>query len=56
MQTTIAQTKIARLSVQVSGGELASVTYPDGKVKFWFNTHPVSKREFGRILNLKRPA
>lgn len=51
-----AQTQVHTLSVQVSGGEMAVTTYPNGRRKFWWNTHPVSEQEFRRIWKNKRPS
>lgn len=56
MQAQAIQTQVVTLSVLVSGGEFITTTYPSGKVKFWFNTHPLSKAEARRIWELKKPS
>lgn len=55
MQAQAIQTRVVTVSVLVSGGEMTTTTYPSGKVKYWFNTHPLSQGEFARIWKLKRP-
>ncbi len=52
---TQAATKVVTLSFTVSGGELAITYRPTGAHSYWWNTHPVSAREFRRIWLNKRP-
>lgn len=54
MQAQVQTQTARRLVVLVSGGELIFTIGENGKRKFFWNAHPISKGEFLRIIETKR--